>query len=185
MGNRLIWEADVKDWEKVSIDSYKFIIEQAKERLNEVIEESQAITKNGMTILLSYIALLSAILGYIFSTKLSGKNDAFTILVVIMIAALSAYVFSLLFKLILPKDVFYKGSPPKETFFKEVFEGLTPEEGYKSLLYNELERIQDKIERMEDSNKRRCDNYKKMLKISLLFIAITIFIIVKNICAHL
>jgi hypothetical protein len=52
MENMLIWESDVMDWEKISVDSYRFVIDQAKERLNEVIEESHAITKRGYRFML-------------------------------------------------------------------------------------------------------------------------------------
>ena len=181
MDNNLIWESDVLDWEKVSVDAYKFVIEQAKEQLNEVIEESQAITKRGMAILLSHITALSGLLGYVFSDKSKITHESgWAIFFAIVIALLSIYAFSLLFQLIYPKDVFFKGSPPKEIFFKGVFEGLSEAEGLKSLLYNEMERIQDKIERLAKSNKKRFTQYRTTLKISLFFIAVAIFIIVKN-----
>lgn len=102
MSEQLLWESDVVDWEKISVDSYKFVIEQAKEQLNEIIEESQTITKRGMSIL-------------------------------------SIYSFTLLFQLIYPKDVFYKGSPPKEIFYNDVFNGQMPDEGLKNIMYGEIE----------------------------------------------
>ncbi len=64
MNNELLWQSDIVDWEKKNEkDSYRFVIEQANERLNEVIEESQAITKRGMTILLSHGTALSGVMG--------------------------------------------------------------------------------------------------------------------------
>ena len=30
MEDTLIWESDVADWEKIAVDSYKFIIDQGK-----------------------------------------------------------------------------------------------------------------------------------------------------------
>ncbi|HMH20409.1 MAG TPA: hypothetical protein VK563_01475 [Puia sp.] len=180
--DRLVWESDVVDWEKIGVDAYKFVIEQAKERLTEVIEESHAITKSGMTVLLCHIAALSGILGYVFSEKSRITHErGLTIVLAILIASLSIYVFSLLLKLIYPKNVFFKGSPPKEIFFKEVFEGWTEQEGLKNILLNEVERIQDKIERLEESNKKRFSRYRRTLKISLFFIIIAILIIVKTI----
>ena len=181
MSEPLLWESDVEDWEKISVDAYKFVIEQAKEQLNEVIEESQTITKRGMSILLSHIAALSGLLGYAFSekSKITHENG-WTICFAILIGVLSIYAFSLLFQLIYPKDVFFKGSPPREIFFKETFEGLSEIEGLKSLLYNEMERIQDKIARLATSNKKRFYQYRTTLKISLFFIAVAIFIIVKT-----
>jgi len=180
--NDLLWESDVVDWEKISVDAYRFVIDQAKERLNEVVEESHAITKRGMSILLSHIGALSGILGYLFSDKSKIRHEnGLIVLLTCGIALLSIYAFSLLLRLIHPKDLFYKGSPPKEIFFKEVFEGLSEQEGLKSVLLNEVVRTQDKIERMEEANNKRIKLYSTTLRISLLFIAIAIFMIVKAI----
>jgi hypothetical protein len=181
MNEPLLWKSDV-DWEKISVDTYKFVIDQAKEQLNEVIEESQVITKRGMSILLSYIAALSGLLGYVFSDRSKiAHSSNWIIFFSFLIAILSIFSFTLLFQLIYPKDVFYKGSPPKEIFYKEVFDGLSEAEGLKNVLFSEIERIQDKIDRMIKSNKTRFAQYRTTLKISLLFVAIAIFIIVKAI----
>ncbi|MBN9381568.1 MAG: hypothetical protein J0H74_12425 [Chitinophagaceae bacterium] len=182
MSEQLLWESDVVDWEKISVDSYKFVLDQAKEHLNEIIEESQAITKRGMSILLSYIAALSGLLGYAFSEKSKiTHGSGWIICFSICIAILSIYSFTLLFQLIYPKGVFYKGSPPKQIFYNEVFTDLSAEEGHKNVLYNEIERMQDRIERMVISNAKRSAQYRRTLKISLLLIAIAIFIIVRAI----
>jgi len=182
MNEPLLWKADVSEWEKISIDTYKFVIDQAKERLNEIVEESQAITKAGMSILLSYIVALSGLLGYAFSEKSKiTHGDGSLICFSTCIAILSIYSFTLLFQLIYPKTIFFKGSPSKEIFYQEVFNGLTSEESYKNVLYNEIERIQDKIDKMEASNKERSTQYRRTLKISLLLVAIAIFVIVRAI----
>jgi hypothetical protein len=182
MNEPLLWKADIAEWEKISVDTYKFVIDQAKEQLNEIIEESLAITKRGMSILLSYIAALSGLLGYAFSEKSKiTHGHGWIICFSICIALLSIYSFTLLFQLIYPKEVFYKGSPPEEIFYQEIFKDRAAEEGYKNVLYNEIERIQDKIERMLKSNDKRSAQYRRTLKISLLLIAIAIFIIVRAI----
>lgn len=182
MAEQLLWESDVVDWEKISVDTYKFVLDQAKERLDEIIEESQTITKRGMTILLSYIAALSGLLGYAFSEQSKiAHGNAWIICFSICIAVLSIYSFTLLFKLIYPKEVFYKGSHPKDIFYKDVFENLSTEEGYKNVLYSEIERIQDKILKMVNSNAVRSVRYRRTLKISLVLIAVAIFIIVRAI----
>lgn len=182
MSEELLWESNVTDWEKISVEAYKFVLDQAKEHLDEIIEESQAITKRGMSILLSYIAALSGLLGYAFSEKSKiTHGSGWIICFSICIAILSIYSFTLLFQLIYPKGIFYKGSPPKQIFYNEVFTELSPEEGHKNILYNEIERMQDRIERMVISNAKRSAQYRRMLKISLLLIAIAIFTIVRAI----
>ena len=182
MNESLLWKSDVIDWDKVSVDTYKFVLDQAKERLNEIVEESQTITKRGMSILLSYVVALSGLLGYAFSEKSKiTHGNGWLICFSICIAILSIYSFTLLFRLIYPKTVFFKGSPPKEMFYQEVFNGLTTEESFKNVLYNEIERVQDKTDKMEASNKNRSAQYRRTLKISLLLVAIAIFVIVRAI----
>lgn len=182
MNNELLWQSDIADWEKISADSYRFVIEQANERLNEVIEESQAITKRGMTILLSHGTALSGVMGYLFSEKSKINHErGWGILVICIMSLLSIWAFSLLIRLIYPKVSFNRGSPPKEIFFKDVFDGLTEEEGLRSIMFDEVVRMQIKIERMEKENNKRIRPYKMALNISLIFIAFAIFMIVKTI----
>jgi hypothetical protein len=182
MHDQLIWQSDIVDWEKISVDSYKFVLKQANEQLNEALEEPHSITKGGRAILLSHITALSGILGYLFSDKSRINHErGWTIIFISVMASLSIYTFDLLFRLLYPRVLFYKGSPPKEIFFKEVFEGLSEEEGLKSLLFDEVVRMQNKIERMEDENTKRIIRYKRALNISLLFVAISIIMIVKTI----
>src|SRR5258705_5986324 len=100
MNDPLLWESNVVDWEKISVDSYKFVIAQAKEQLNEVIEESQIITRRGMSILLSYLAALSGLLGYVFSEKAKIHGNSWIICFAVLIAILSIYSFALLFQLV-------------------------------------------------------------------------------------
>ena len=181
MENKLLWRSDIDDWEQGSVDSYKFVIEQAKERLNDIIQESETITKRGMTILLSYIVALSGLMGYINSDKFRIHSDLLTIIIITILAILSIYVFGLLFRLISSKGVFYKGSPPIEIFYREVFEGLSDESGFKSILYNEVERIQNKIDWMKKLNDERLVLYGTTLKFSLFFVAVAIFTMAKTI----
>lgn len=104
----LLWESDVIDWEKIPVDSNRFVIEQAKQHLDEVIEESQTITKRGMAIMLAHVSALSGLLGYLFSDKSKIHHEsAFSIIFACVVASLSIYTFSLLFRMIYPKDVFF------------------------------------------------------------------------------
>jgi hypothetical protein len=182
MNEPLLWKADVTEWDKISIETYEFVIDQAKERLSEIIEESQTITNRGMSILLSYIVALSGLLGYAFSEKSKmAHGSGWIIFFSICMAILSIYSFTLLFQLIYPTTVFFRGSPSKEIFYQEVFNDLSAEDSYKNVLYNEIERIQDKIDKMEASNKKRAGQYRRTLRISLFLVAISLFVIVRAI----
>lgn len=179
MRSELLWESDITDWQDISVDTYKFVIDQAKERLSEVLQESDTITRHGMTILLTYLTVLSGLFGYVFSEKFVLNHSFLTALLVCIIALVSIYAFTLLFNLILPKKIYARGSPPKETFVKYILDGRSPEEGLKSVMFNEVERLQDKIERIHVINKKRRIQYRSVLKVSLIYIALTIFTMVK------
>lgn len=116
MNEGLLWKSNVTEWDRVSLESYRFVIEQAKERLNEVIEESHTITKRGMAILLSYLTVLSSLLGYIFSDKFKIHNTIFTISIVLILALSSLYVFTLLFAFNNTQKAVCKRQPTKGNF---------------------------------------------------------------------
>ena len=60
-----------------------------------------------------------------------------------------------------------------------MFEGLSEEEGLKSILFDEVIRMQKKIETMEAENIKRIFPYRRSLKVSLFFIVVIIVLIVK------
>lgn len=181
MQKDLLWKADVDDWEIVSVESYQFIIEQAKERLDEVISESNAITSRSMTLLLSYFAIFSGILGFIFSASNKSEIDFLTILESCVLAIFPFYIFTLLFALIASRYNAYKGSPPKEIFRQQYLQSHDSEDWLKILHYYEMERIQDKIERIQAINIKRVGQFRAVLRVSLLFVALFVFALLARI----
>ena len=67
--NENIWEPDVDDFDKVNVETYKVIYEQAKERHAEVIEESSVITGRAMTLINVYVVALTGLIGFIYAKK--------------------------------------------------------------------------------------------------------------------
>jgi hypothetical protein len=181
MGGQTIWKPDVVDWDLVSVESYSYIIEQAQARLDELINESLAITSWGMKILLAYVAGLSGIVGYIFSTEGNLGRNTFSIIVIVPVAILSIYVFTLLFGLVAVRSTYLRGSQPKDLYRWEIFSNLDLNSGYKKLLRNEIERMQEKIGRIHSENIKRLNRYKFVLRISLFLIALLVFVLVKKI----
>ena len=43
MSKPVLWEANIDGWEDIAVESYQFVTEQGKERLEEEINESEAI----------------------------------------------------------------------------------------------------------------------------------------------
>jgi hypothetical protein len=180
MSRSVLWEANIDGWENISVESYQFVIEQAKERLEEEINETQAIVSWAMKILFSYVAALSALAGYVFTQHNTPTQGYFTFFLVSIVVIFSIYVFTLLFAIISKRPKYYKGSAPEEIFYSELFRNKTPVVGYKLLLANEIERIDDKIQRIGSINKKRRSQYRSILKISLIIVALFIFAVFKK-----
>lgn len=175
-----MWEANIDGWEEIAVESYQFVIEQAKERLEELINESQTIFSWAMKILFAYLAALSGLAGYVFTQSSEQNRSIFTILIVSIGVVLSIYVFTLLFAMISTSRTFFKGSIPKEIFYSDIFRDKTPTAGYKLLLANEIERIEDKIQRIGSINRKRISQYRSILRISLILVALFIFAVFKR-----
>lgn len=180
MSGELLWKYHAADWKNISVESYQFIIEQAKERLDEMINESRVITSSGMKVLLVYITVLPGLSGYIYSEHKNFNRDFITMVAVGLIAIFAIYIFTLLISLIAPGRLFFKGSEPRDIFIEDIFIKLDAQSGFKHLLLFEIERIQDKIERIQTNNKKRINQYKSVLRVSLVLVAVLVFALVKK-----
>ena len=89
-------KSEVVNWENISVESYQFVIEQAKERLDEMLHESRVITASGMKVLLVYVTALPGLVGYIYSEHKNLSRDFITIILVSIVAAFAIYIFTLL-----------------------------------------------------------------------------------------
>lgn len=181
MSWELSWKHDATYWKNISVESYQFVIEQAKERLDEMINESRVITSSGMKVLLVYITALPGLAGYIYSEHKNFDRDFITIFVVGLIAIFAIYIFTILISLIAPARIFFKGSKPQDIFKEETFIKYDPQTGFKNLLLTEIVRIQNKIERIQTNNKKRINQYKSVLRVLLILVAVLVFALVKKI----
>jgi hypothetical protein len=134
-----------------------------------------------MALLLSYFAIFSGIIGFMFSESNRSGSDILTIVSIGILAIFSFFIFTLLFALIASRHIAYKGSPPKEIFRQEIFQHYDPEDWFKILLYIEVARIQQKIERILALNIKRMGQLRAVLKVSLLVVALFVFALVRRI----
>jgi hypothetical protein len=180
MSKSVLWEANIDGWQDIAVESYQFVIEQAKERLEELMQESNIILSRGMKILFSYVAALSGLAGFVFSDHEEGKQSVLSIIIVCIAVIFSIYVFTLLFAIISRTPKYFKGSKPSEIFYSEIFRDRNPMCAYKLLLGNEIERIEDKIQRIGSENRKHTSRYKSILRVSLILIALFIFAVFKK-----
>lgn len=171
------WNDIFKDWSKMPVSCYKSIFDQAKERFSEVVEESQTITKKAMQTLLIYITTLSSIGGILLSQNHQQEVvSSRALLIVASIGGMAGML--ILIKLLKPKEVFYKGSAPIETFNQSAYENLTNDEFEQNFYYDEIVRYQTKIDKLDSNNRSRILLYSYVLSISMMLIGITIFLII-------
>ncbi len=137
------WDDIVKDWEKVPISVYEFIFGQVKERYDEIISESQSITNKAFDYLKITATAISAFTVFSFNKPpdrwiVIGLGIAFLI-----------HLFCIR-KMLSPKGVILKGSPPNEIFLNYIDnKNYTEEEKPKIVYYHELLRYQDRMNTME------------------------------------
>jgi hypothetical protein len=133
-----------------------------------------------MKVLLVYVTGVPGISGYIFSGTKNFQLDLISAFGVGIFALFAIYIFTLLISLIAPERILQKGSEPKVTFQREIFLANDSQIAFKNLLFNEIDRIQDKIERIQTNNKKRVSRYKSVLRASLILVAVLVFALVKK-----
>lgn len=143
------WDDIVKDWEKVPVEAYKFLFSQAKDRYDEFMSESESITNKAITLTTITAAAISGFVSFKFSANphlyfVLGVGFLFVVDLVCLV------------KLLFPKKIIQRGSPPKEIFI-DYLDGTDLEDDDKTKLvyYHELIRYQDKMNAMNKLNGRR------------------------------
>lgn len=172
------WKSNIKDWEKVSLDMYRFYFELAEKRSDAVIKISEDLTTKTFTII-GFVVPAVTVIFTIFIKKpvyhfafWSGSGLLFLMSVAIVYAL----------KNVLPYKGFLPGTKP-ENIVTENFANppeLKDEEILKALYLSELENLQDKITQNENQNQIRLSNYQMVINltaISWMLIAITFYFI--------
>lgn len=166
-----ILEDKIKNWHEVKLESYKIIIDLAKERFSEVVSESESITDKSFRIL-GIIGAYFTVLGYYVSSNkqvLEFVNIPIAVIVfVFMLISLTSIFW--FFKLILPKFVINKGLPPLVVMPDHVDSKDDFEHQEKMLQYNIVVSYQNNIVYMSSQNEKRAKVYTKALISFYLFV---------------
>jgi len=170
-----LWNDIVKDWEKIPLESYKFLFSQVKERFDEVLSESISVTEKSINLTKVTVAAIAGFLGYNFK---ANPNIACTIILCILFLL----DFICLIKLMFPKGVIFKGSPPIEIFNEYLDNPIyTQEEKITIVYYHELIRYQERIDWMNSKNNERHCYYGVALILTILVSVLTAGIILSTI----
>ncbi|MEM6719464.1 MAG: hypothetical protein AAF611_09130 [Bacteroidota bacterium] len=166
-----------ESWKSIPIDSALFILNESKDYIDYTLNESDKITSRSYSLVLILVTLLSAIIGYTFSTLVAGEltkityvNFFFIFTIVIIVIYLSMIIF--------PKKMIVKGRMPKELALKEflINPKLTSKENYLSFIIQEIENSQHKIDYNLKKNKARRERLR--LAMYTIIILLPIYVIV-------
>lgn len=158
------WEIDIIDWEKVPLDAYKLCFEQGQKRLETIINDGEKITNRSYSIITLMIPVLTICLGIIINSIKKGFGSIEVIVSIIVIAVM-CFCFYQLSKLILPRREFSNYIEPIEIVNSKRLEptDLTEDEIIKSIYFNEMTNIQEKIDQNKITNQSRIKIFKKCL----------------------
>jgi hypothetical protein len=169
------WNDIVKDWETIPISAYEFLFNQAKDRYDEVMSESESITNKSINLLTVVIGGMTGFVGYNFT---SNPNEAFIVLLTLLFIS----DFIALGVLLFPKKISQRGSPPNEVFIDYLDNhDLIDDEKTKLVYYHELIRYQSRLELMNKKNSSRQNAYGIALILTLLATVFTGGIILSTI----
>lgn len=173
-----IWKDIVKDWEKIPLESYKFLFNQAKDRFDELLSESVSITEKSIGLTKVIVASMLGFVGYNFKAN-PGLGWIFLLVILFVIDLI------ILVILMFPKGVVFRGSPPQEIFCEYLDNpGYDEKEKTTIVYYHELRRYQERIELMTKKNTQRQRFYGIALVFTVLLTVLTACVILRTIFSH-
>lgn len=160
-----IWQPDVRNWDTIPIESFKVILENVKERFNDVLGEMQSITEKSYNIIKASLALQSFTLAAI----LKHANIDFFLLALFAASSISSWYLG--YFLVAPKFALQKGLAGKDIRWSEYDE---PEhKSYQIQLTYQMMIVtyQDAITMQQKLNSERMELFKLML-LNFIFVLI-------------
>lgn len=174
-----MWPDIVKEWDKLPVAAYQFIFSQTKERYDEVISESESITEKAFKLISISGAFAAGVVSLAFKT-----NPQFNYTVILVVFYLAN--FTCLIKLLFPKQVIPKGSPPNEILIDYLDDAsYTEEDKTRASFYQELIRYQERIDDMEIRITKRHKYYMASLILTIINTAATVGMVISTIYHHL
>lgn len=175
---KTVWPDIAKEWDKIPLTTYQFLFSQVKDRYDEVIAESESVTEKAFKLISISGAFVMAVVGLIVKTN---PQLSFTVI----LAILYVVNFLCLIKLLFPKQVIPKGSPPNEILIDYLDStNYDADEKNRAAYYQELIRYQHRMDEMSIRITERHKFYKVSLILTILNTAATIGIVFNTIYRH-
>jgi len=165
-----MWRHNLKDWEKVNKEVYKFCLDQAEKRLKDIIEDSEKITSRSYTLIGVLIPLLSICVGIILKYIISNSPLDLIVYMSIISVLIIGYCLWSLSKLVGVRQIWSSGTEPVNIVKSEYLEieSLIDDEPLKFLYLSEIEQIQHKIDQNNIINHKRIKKFSNCLQVTII-----------------
>jgi len=162
--NLVKYRPPIEKWYNVKLEAYTVIYQQAKERFEDILSESESITNKSIKMIAALAAFLGFIIGF---AKQNGLVAGYH--VVFFILALADAM--MLFILIAPKEVKHRGLPPDRSIPKNLDAEDDKDFQAELVYYQSIVLLQDNIDFMINKNNYRAALYKWALLLFLMLVA--------------
>lgn len=151
-------------WSEISVEAYKIIYNEGKERLKDAINDSENITNKAIKLLSAILSLFGIAVGFIIQQNLKvGYNSIFLMPLLVSVVILIFILF--------PKRVKEYGIQPNTLIPKNFDSEDDKEHQLELLYYTAINIIQERIDYMRRQNERRTKCFNPILIIFITSIA--------------
>lgn len=173
--NAIQWKPDFeRNWSKINLDTYGFIIKQAEKNFDELISESESITNKSIKILTFNSILFSFFFSY---SKQFNHYTSYRIELVMPLILFLGVVF-IVMKLMFPKRIRFKGFSPKDLLSDASNLDSEDESFHLQILYYiTIVKLEDNILVMKAINTCRAKLYKISIIMSVVQLILMMMII--------
>ncbi|HYG17207.1 MAG TPA: hypothetical protein VEC12_15730 [Bacteroidia bacterium] len=162
------WKPDnINKWYNIKKEPYELIFKEGKERFEDLMSESESITNKSIKMLTAIVAVNGALGAFIVD-----KNLPLTFWLFILTGAFAIEVL-ILYKLIAPKKIIFRGAPPDKSIPIEFDSKDDKDKQIELFYYHNIVMLKHSIDEMEINNTTRQQLYKYAFGIflGLLFFA--------------
>ncbi|KAB8151674.1 hypothetical protein EZY14_017360 [Kordia sp. TARA_039_SRF] len=160
-----------KEWKKISVKSAEFILNETKDYVDYTLKEAEKITNRTYALLLLLITILSALIGFTYTTILEGNYNGIIYVNFFIIMTIAAFIMYLS-SVIRSRGMKVKGRRPEKLMKTThlINPALKDEENYLAFILREIINCEDKIAYNLSQNKLRRNKLNMTLKaIAVLF----------------
>lgn len=161
-----IWKG--AKWYDIEIEAYKIIYDNAKDKFEDVISESESITNKSFKIISA--AAIVAVFSFNQLNRYIAKYWLFPLEIILAILFISIGL--ILMGLLFPKEIRGRGIRPTISIPAELSNGLNTKIQDKMVYYNIISIIQENIEIMIHKNTQRAIYYGYSMRIFFITISL-------------